>query len=72
MTKLKLVIGWPFAWIFFGVGHFYSVLLNLWDNKYWAAFWYPLYNDLMIWSHEAQVWAGGNEYFPWGESNESK
>lgn len=65
MAVLKLIVAWPLSWFCYGVGDLYSRILNLWDNEYWAAFWYPLYNDFMIDSCTIQDWAGGTKYFPW-------
>lgn len=70
MELLKHLVAWPASWFCHGVGHLYSIILNMRDTERWAAFWYPLYNDFMIESSVIQDWAGGREpYYPWSTVN---
>lgn len=66
---LKLIVAWPASWLAFIFGAVCGVMSEFGEGwKYWVAFWYPMYNDLMIGSLVIQDWAGGEEpYFPWGK-----
>ncbi len=50
------------AWIFYWVGDGASKILELKDSERWINFWYPVYNNLMLFSVKAQ---GESDKGPW-------
>jgi hypothetical protein len=43
------VVGWIGAWTLYWLGDAASRILELNDDsEHWVAFWYPVYNDLML------------------------
>ena len=60
---MRKVIGWTLSWVLYWLGDLVSRLMNF-DCMFWL---YPVYNKLMTWSYNIQVW-GGN-HGPWRDSN---
>ena len=63
------VFAFPLSWLFWALGDFtYNVLELFDDHDQWCAFWYPIYNYLMIASDKIQSFAGGSgEHWPWSD-----
>lgn len=68
MKYIKSLIAFPLAWLFWLLGDVtYRVLELNDDSESWCAFWYRLYNGLMILSGDIQDWAGfDGKPWPWG------
>jgi len=60
---MRKVIGWTASWVCFWLGHWVSRPMH-WFDFWWL---YPIYNNLMGWSYQVQVWGG--DLGPWKESN---
>ena len=56
---MRKLIGYIVSWTLYWFGHLTSYLLNF-DSMWWL---YPVYNRLMLWSLNAQDWAGNAT--PW-------
>ena len=44
------------AWTLFWLGHIASKVLEAVEREWWADFWYPVYNWLMLRSNELDEW----------------
>ena len=64
---MKALIAFPIAWFLYLLGDTaYRVLALFDDSEYWVAFWYPVYNNLMIAADRVQKWCGKyGPAWPW-------
>lgn len=63
---MRAVLALPVSWLCYLLGDLASRVLQLRDSVRWADFWYPIYNELMLFSSSSQNWAGGEGgWWPW-------
>jgi hypothetical protein len=49
------ILAWLASWTCYWLGDAVSVILNVFGNsECWANVWYPIYNNLMLWSSKIQ------------------
>ena len=61
---MRKVISWTLSWLFYWLGDAVSRPMEWFDCMFWL---YPVYNKLMIWSYNLQVWGG--DLGPWRDCN---
>lgn len=69
MKGICTFAAWPLMWACYWLGHLASKSLVWRDTERWVAFWYPIYNRLMLWSSAIQdrfdlsgPWSGVIDY----------
>lgn len=53
------------SWACYYIGDIACGILELWDNEYWVAFWYPLYNNMML---SSEYFQGDSPKGPWSKT----
>ena len=42
------------SWLCYYIGDFSYTILELFNNKFWVGFWYPIYHKFLCWSSHFQ------------------